>query len=331
MTVAAAIPRVSVVVPTKNSRGRIVACLRSLFAQSFGDFEVIVVDGHSVDDTVSLASGFPVRILFEEGGTRACACNVGVAAARGEIVAFTDDDCVVPVDWLQRIVENFNDSAVQIVGGPPLTPPDSTLIEKAFGALYTHILPVTTIDYGGEKKVTGCNSAYRRNTVLAVGGFNEALVAAEETELHHRIYNKGGKIAFDPKLAVYHYRRTNFKSFYRQFYRNGSGKGSMLRQHPGAFKISDAVAYSPFVYIPLLLIIALFTPVIALNLFMITIVLLTAAFLGASVYANIKAKQNDLLFHLIFVGLIFFFVSESIGHLNGLVNKKKAPVQAIKR
>lgn len=70
-------PTLSVIIPTRNSQRKHHDCLKSVFMQSFTDFEVIVVDNYSKDDTIKVASGFPFKILFENKGTRGAACNIG--------------------------------------------------------------------------------------------------------------------------------------------------------------------------------------------------------------------------------------------------------------
>jgi glycosyltransferase involved in cell wall biosynthesis len=258
--------KISVIVPTKNSKNRIETCLNSLVHQSYPNYEIIIVDGHSSDDTINIVSKYSVRVFFEEGGTRASACNVGISNAKGEIVAFTDDDCVVPENWLEQIAVNFANREIQVLGGPSLTPAESTRLEKALGVTYAQVVQLTSIGNKSGEKVAGCNSAYRKSTVIDIGGFNEKLVTAEETELHSRIHKNGGKIFYDPNMAVLHFRRASFRSFFKQFYRYGLGKGCMLREHPELLGISDVIAFLPFFYLPFLFLFLFFNPTLAINI-----------------------------------------------------------------
>ena len=115
-------PFISLIIPTKNSQKMIVQCLNSVISQTYKNFEVIIVDGHSTDNTLELVSQFHVNIFFEEGRTRASACNVGISKAKGEIVAFTDDDCVLPENWLEKIAMHFADPELQVLGGQRFNP-----------------------------------------------------------------------------------------------------------------------------------------------------------------------------------------------------------------
>jgi glycosyltransferase involved in cell wall biosynthesis len=310
--------KISVIIPTKNSHNRIEACLKSLTNQSFKFYEIIIVDGHSTDDTIKIASNYPTRVFFEDGGTRASACNVGISYAEGEIVAFTDDDCVVPETWLEQIAMNFENRDVQVLGGPSLTPPGSTRLEKALGATYTQVVQLTALGNKSGKNVAGCNSAYRKNAIIEVGGFNERLITAEETDLHYRIYRKGGKIFYDPNLAVLHYRRANFRSFFKQFYRYGVGKGRMLREHPNTMGVFDLIAFLPFIFLPLSFLILMLNPVLGVNILIYSFVLLIITVLCLSILSNLKTKEMTL-FHLIFAALIIYAAAEVAGHLIGLL------------
>jgi len=323
-------PRVSVIIPTRNSQRKLHDCLKSVFMQSFTDFEVIVVDNYSKDDTIKIASSFPVKIVFENKGTRGAACNIGIFSSSGDIVAFTDADCLVPNDWLEKIVDHFGNSDVYVVGGPDLTPKKSKMWEKAFGAFCRHI---TTLCYrwGPVEQIIGCNSAYRKEAVIKVGGFREDLITAEETELHRRIKKSRGKLVYDPGLTVNHFRRTNLVTFFRQQFRYGFGKASMLYSDPSAIKISNVAAVAP-VFV-LLALIPLFLSSLetgqTLLLILSAIFLLTVIFLAC--YGALK-EGNMALTLLIAIAIIIFVYAECLGHILGLLYRiKKASRQYLRR
>lgn len=109
--------KISVIIPVRNEAEKIEQCLEAVFSQTMKPFEVIVVDGHSTDDTVKNAGEFPVRILYEDYHTRAGACQVGVENAEGEFIAFTDADCIPEKGWLENLVKEFDDGIVGVGGG----------------------------------------------------------------------------------------------------------------------------------------------------------------------------------------------------------------------
>ena len=109
-------PRVSLVVPVKNEARRIEQALAALRAQTLPPVEVLVVDGHSLDGTADLARSCGARVFFEEYGTRAGACQVGVQNAVGDLIAFTDADCVPAANWLETLAANLEDGVVGVGG-----------------------------------------------------------------------------------------------------------------------------------------------------------------------------------------------------------------------
>jgi len=310
-------PTVSVIIPTRNSERKLHDCLRSVFMQSFTDFEVIVVDNFSKDDTIKIASDFPVKIIFENTGTRGAACNIGISSSSGDIVAFTDADCVVPNDWLQKLVDHFRDSDVCVVGGPDLTPKESRVWEKAFGAFHRHVTKLC-YRWGPVEQIKGCNSAYRKEALTKVGGFREDLITVEETELHRRIKKSKGKLIYDPGLTVNHFRRTNLVTFFRQQFRYGFGKASMLRSDPSAIKISNVAAVAPVFVLLALIPLFLSSPETGQILLLIlsAMFLLTAIFFAC--YGGLK-EANMALTPLIAIAIIIFVCAECLGHILGLL------------
>ena len=121
-------PRVSVVVCTYNGGRTLRQCLESLEDLDYPDYEVIVIDDGSTDDTRSILSGFPrVRAIHQENLGLSKARNVGLRAATGSIVAYTDSDCFADRDWLSHLVHQLERTDAVAVGGPNLTPDDGRL------------------------------------------------------------------------------------------------------------------------------------------------------------------------------------------------------------
>jgi len=102
---------ISVVIPAKDAEGTLEECLQAtLFQEGFDqDYEVIVVDDGSTDETAAIAEGLGVKVIRQSNAGSAAAGNAGALAARGEIVAFTDSDCVPALDWLAQLCRPFSD------------------------------------------------------------------------------------------------------------------------------------------------------------------------------------------------------------------------------
>ena len=113
------LPLVSVIVPVRNEEHLIAQCLRSLLDQDYPKdrLEVLVVDNDSTDRSREIIRQFPVQYLFEKKKGASAARNAGARAARGDLLAFTDSDCVVPSHWVSRLVSALNEDSVDAVGG----------------------------------------------------------------------------------------------------------------------------------------------------------------------------------------------------------------------
>ncbi|MGA2681836.1 MAG: glycosyltransferase [Candidatus Bathyarchaeia archaeon] len=310
-------PHVSVVIPTKNSSSTLSNCLQSLVRQEYTNFEIIVVDGHSKDNTIEIAKKYTNKVFFEEGETRASGCNVGIQHAQGDIIAFTDDDCEVPKDWLTQIVSNFEDETLDVLGGSTKTPEKSSKIEKAFGAVQNDLLSLTNSwesTRAACDNVIGCNSAYRKATLIDAGGFNEKLPTAEETELHFRLKQAGKQIRYLGSLFVVHNRRCSVRQYWKQQFRFGVGTGKWERSNLSAIKASNFLAqlliFGSFVFLPILAILGFLTIVVGILLVGIFLLLVV------SLYASVKEEQLSLFPFIILASIIWSY-SQGLGQLRG--------------
>ena len=167
-----AAPMVSVVVCAYNAERTLQPCLEALQRLSYPRLELILVDDGSRDGTPDIAARFPgVRVIHQENRGLSFARNVGAQAATGDIVAYTDADCVVDPHWLHFLVRQFQTGDHGAVGGPNLPPPEAALVPAAVAASPggpTHVLLTDTL----AEHIAGCNMAFRRELLLGLGGFD---------------------------------------------------------------------------------------------------------------------------------------------------------------
>lgn len=224
-------PLVSIIIPTYNSEQTIEACLKTIFDLDYPKdrYEVIIVDGFSKDKTLEIAKIFPVKILTEKRKTRSAACMTGIENAKGEYIALTDSDCTVAKDWLSMLTKALSiDKKIAAVGGPNDFDPTLSELSK----IITSLTKVRTF-VGGTRiglstenicftnSTNGCNSAYRKSSILEVGNFIPEVVGAEELELEWRLSNAGYKIVFTPEAKIIHHKKFTWKSFKIWMYRMG--------------------------------------------------------------------------------------------------------------
>jgi glycosyltransferase involved in cell wall biosynthesis len=192
---------VSVIIPAFNEEKFLGNCLLSLKEQDFKDFEIIVVDNNSTDKTGEIAKKFGVILVSEKKQGVAFARNKGAKIAKGEILAFTDADTILPKNWLSRIKEEFEKDKELIAFGGSCefySGPISARLASKF-----LLKPFLILDkfFSGGFNLMGCNMAIKREAFLKVGGFNEKLKLNEDVEISYRL-RKMGKVKFDPNFKV---------------------------------------------------------------------------------------------------------------------------------
>ncbi len=276
-------PQISVVVPAKNEGSNINKCLRAIFSQTIGPSEVIIVDGHSEDNTIDTARKFPVRIVYEDYGTRGGARQVGVENAAGEYLAFTDADCVPERDWLKNLAKEFDKGIVGVGGGMKNTG-EGLWQESVALTLDSFLGSANSVQDRvlGKKKfvksISGSNSMYRKKDLADIGGFDISLSINEETEMNRRLA-KIGKLLYTPDAKVLHEQGRGLAAFAKRMFHFGFGRGKN--------RLWDMQCLPPLVA-PFILLSLAFTPWISMIAISLYIVLIMAMGL------NFTMKQGDI-------------------------------------
>ena len=237
-------PRVSVIVCSYNGGKTLKDCLESLDLVNYPDYEVILVDDGSKDNTQDLVKEYEaarreraartgeqlpefINVVQPNMGL-SYARNVGARTATGEIFAYTDSDCMADPDWLYYLVGTLLSGDFVGVGGPNISPPAVDWIQAAVAAAPggpSHVLLTDVV----AEHIPGCNMAFHRAAFESVGGFDvEYRKAGDDVDFCWRLQNNGGVIAFSPSAIVWHYRRFTLQAFRKQ--QEGYGEAeSMLR------------------------------------------------------------------------------------------------------
>lgn len=237
---------ISIVIPTHNRKDLLRRCLEAASNQDYPDYEVIVVDDGSTDGTTEMVQReFPqVRYILQQPNRGpAAARNRGIEAAKGEIVAFTDDDCLVPVNFLSRLADGYRRyPGVAGVGGYQEAP-DDVLRRNPFAryeAYVTHqVYRAGFQEYlgGFECPAGGTNSmSYCKEVLLEVGGFDESFpcAAGEDADLKWRIVKCGYRLLYVP-VKVTHLQPYSLRSFWSQQVRRGIGAAYFERKYSGCY------------------------------------------------------------------------------------------------
>jgi len=234
-------PVFSIVIAARNAQATMACCLEAATALEHPSYEVIVVDDGSTDATSEICAAYSrVRLIKVPPGGPSRARNLGMQAARGAIVAFTDSDCVVDRAWLRELEKGFLTPQVAGVGGDQISPPDDTDFGKEVQAFFKAIGFVT--DYiktsSGLEETEhnpSCNAAYRKQVLEEVGGFDESLWPGEDVDLDLRIRRRGYRLLYNPAARVAHYRPRNYGGLARMVRRYGACQWPLIRKY-GLFR-----------------------------------------------------------------------------------------------
>ena len=231
------VPRISVVVAAYNAARTLKTCLDSLGRIDYPDYEVILVDDGSEDATGGIASQYRWLhyLRHEQNLGLSAARNTGIAAASGEIIAFTDADCRADEDWLYYLAGDLLAGGDAGVGGPNLLPPDDSVVAAAVMASPGGPAHVMLTDRLAEH-IPGCNMAFYKQALLDIGGFDARFrQAGDDVDVCWRLQRAGRKIRFSPGGFVWHYRRSRIIDYFRQQYGYGQAEADLVRKHPEYF------------------------------------------------------------------------------------------------
>ncbi len=240
----ASYPKVSIIVCSYNGGKTLQDCLESLDLLNYPDYEIVLVDDGSKDNTQQLVADFEANRVKRSAATGrklpgfmnivqpnmglSYARNAGARASSGEVVAYTDSDCMPDPDWLYFMVGTLISGDYCGVGGPNISPPAVNWVQAAVAAAPGGPSHVLLSDVVAEH-IPGCNMAFHRWAFESIGGFDiDYRKAGDDVDFCWRLQNNGGVIAFSPSAIVWHYRRFTLQAFRKQ--QEGYGEAeSMLR------------------------------------------------------------------------------------------------------
>jgi cellulose synthase/poly-beta-1,6-N-acetylglucosamine synthase-like glycosyltransferase len=232
------LPFISVIIPARNAEDTIENCIRSLTELDYPKdrMEVIIADGLSSDRTREIAEAYGAKVIVNPGKRVVSGRNVGFEAAQGQLIAFSDADCIMDPDWLRNCVKYFNDEKVAGVGGPNLVPDDESNFAKTTGLIFDCAFsvkggaPTRVFNKVIESRTHGSNAIYRADVLRRVMPVDEDLIGGEDVVRDAKIKRLGYKLLYVPDVLVFHYRRATAKKWWDQMYLYGSGKARLGRK-----------------------------------------------------------------------------------------------------
>lgn len=207
-------PFVTVIVPVRDGERTLGDCLASLLASDYpvGHREIVVVDNNSKDRTAEIIRAFPVRSAWEQQRGASAARNRGIAVSQGEILAFTDADCVVTSSWLRELVRGFEKGDTAAVAGEIMAFPPSTKPER-YMAKRVPRWQCANLS-APQPSIVTASIAFRRTVFEQIGLFDPRLTRAQDTDFGWRFLRSCGlQFRYSPRAIVLHRHRATTAQF----------------------------------------------------------------------------------------------------------------------
>jgi cellulose synthase/poly-beta-1,6-N-acetylglucosamine synthase-like glycosyltransferase len=249
--------------------------------------------------------------------------NIGIANAKGEFCAFIDSDAYPNKDWLRNAVKYFDDSSVEGVGGPGLTPEQDSSMQKASGYVLSSFMvgSISSRYKVGRVFVSddihSCNFIARKTALVEVGGWNERYWPGEDTLICLAMKNHGKKLVEASDVVVYHHRRPLFREHLRQISRFGLHRGFFAKRFPGNSLKLTYLMPSLFVLSFFVVVLASFVNPIFLNI----LLLASIAYLILSLVAAFLVAKQAKFFLAVWFGIIATHMVYGEQFLSGLMKR----------
>lgn len=226
---------VSVIVPVYNGEGIIETCLRALADQSWpkSDYEVIVVNDGSTDNTPEILEKLDVTVVTQERQGPAAARNAGIATAKGDVVLLTDADCAPDPAWIENMVRPLSDP--EIVGTRGIYRTRQRELVARFAQIeyeekYEKLKKDKYIDF-----IDTSSAGYRKDVIFGAGGFSTAFTEAsnEDPDLSYRLAKKGYKLVLNADAVVYHRHASKLLTYLKRKFKAAVWRVLLYKRHPG--------------------------------------------------------------------------------------------------
>lgn len=330
-------PFISVVIPTWRESKVLNRCLSSLLTQNYpkDKFEIILVS----KENLKVNNKRIKSIKIEKNLNHAQARNVGVLKSQGEILAFCDDDCILPKNWLVTAASYFSQNKADLIGGPVLPPQNSPFNYRIAGYLagsrfafgyaapkFRDILPEKEAD---EFDLILANTFIKREAFEKFGGFDKDQVPCEENFLYAKLKNNSYKLLYSPKIACTHPAKPIFLPLTKKIFFYASGRGLLIARAPETFHLQYFI---PTSFVFSLLFLAVLSPfsLLAFSYLLAIILVYSTLNLGNALYIFLKYEKNPLFFIVAPIATFVIHISYGLGFLNGLIRYLLGKKEAVK-
>ncbi len=314
---------VSIIIAVKTQSRNLEECVGKCLELDYPDFEILILPDEPFASREH-TSRCKWQVIPTGRVSPAQKRDIALKYAKGEILAFLDDDAYPAKDWLTHAVTHFTDEDIAAVGGPGVTPKEDNLRQLASGRVYSSILVSGRFVYRYISKkrlevddLPSCNFLIRKNVFEKLGGFNTNFWPGEDTKLCLDIVQKlGKKIIYEPKAIVFHHRRPLFMPHIRQIANYAYHRGYFVKRYP---QTSLKFAYFlPSIFISA----ALLGLIISLFSGLIMDIYLSAISLYTIIVFSFSLSKRMRLIPFVFFGIIITHFIYGIYFLKGLLALK---------
>lgn len=229
-------PSISVVICAYNAAATLDECLAHTCALDYPRLEILVVDDGSTDATAEIAGRHSrARLVTIAHAGLSVARNAGFEAATGELIAYLDSDAYPSPEWPYYLALGMDDPTLGGAGGPNVPPRQDPVGAQQVARAPGGPVHVLLTDDRAEH-IPGCNMAFRKEVLTAVGGFNPIYTSAgDDVDLCWRVLDHGWEIGFHPAALVWHHRRAGLRKYLRQQLGYGRSEALVEARHPDRF------------------------------------------------------------------------------------------------
>ena len=310
----------SIVIPAYNSAKTIPILIEACLNQSVNS-EIIIVDDGSTDNTADIIKNYPVQYIYQNNSGPGAARNTGWQTASGDIICFTDSDCVPETNWVKMLLEKYTSEDIGAAGGSyDIQNKESLLAECIHEEIIQRHdkIPVEANFLGS------FNVSYRKKVLEIVGGFNNSFRTAsgEDNDLAYKVKKAGYKLIFDKNIKVAHYHQSKLSKYLKEQYRHGYWRMMLYKKHPDMAKGDCYAGIFDFLQPPLASVI---TGALLISLFNISLLYVSLLLIGILLMLQFpvafRAVARNKRFSYLYILFVFFLraFARSFGMIKGII------------
>jgi len=318
--------KISIIIPILNEEKYIKNCIDSIINSNIDNFELILVDGGSRDNTVKIIKTFQnesasIKLLHNPKKFTPISMNLGIEASQGDYIFIISAHAEYQDNYFTHLADEVKRLNANCVGGVLNTEvQNSNKKSNSIKKILTHKFGVGNADFrtGGSqvKEVdTVAFGCYTKETFKKFGFYNEKLIRNQDIELNKRIVNGGGKIYLIPDITATYYARENFTDLSKNNFSNGKWN-ILTAYYTKTFKSLSLRHFIPLIFLLTLLLPILFS---LFNIKFLWLALLSlVSYLSLVIISSLKSKDKDSSFFYLVVSFLTLHLSYGLGSLVGL-------------